>query len=384
VVPGVTAGVSAPAYAGIPVTHRELSSAVAFVTGHEDPTKADSPLDWDALAAFPGTIVIYMGARRLVEITERLRQAGRDPAEPAAVIERGTFPDQRVLTGTLATIADQPVHAPAIVVIGPVAALREQLSWLERRPLAGLRIAVTRARAQASSLAARLRALGATVIEAPAIRIVALDGPAPEIERYDLVCLTSPNGARLLFERLAASGRDARSLAGARVAAIGPGTAAAVAQHGIVADIVPERFVAEGLIEALEGVAINRALVARAAQARDVLPDALRERGADVDTLALYETVAEPLSEHQLAAVQEADYVTFTSSSTVRFFLEAVGGRPPPATRLLSIGPVTSAALRELGLEPDVEATRHDIDGLIDALIGDCGGPNRGTPSSAA
>jgi len=364
VVPGVTAGVAAPAYAGIPVTHRDAASAVAFVTGHEDPAKPESALDWDALARFPGTLVVYMGVRRLPAIAERLLRAGRPADEPAAAIERGTFGDQRTVTGTLETIASEAagLRPPAIALFGPVAALRDELQWFERRPLAGLKVAVTRARAQASELAARLRTLGATVIEAPAIRIVPLDGPAPEMERYDLLCVTSPNGVRLLFERL----RDARALAGVRVAAIGPGTARALADRGIVADVVPERFVAEGLLDALSRVPVDRALIARAAEARDVLPDALRDRGADVDVLALYETVAEPLSDAERRALAEVDYITFTSSSTVRFLDEI-----PTGARLVSIGPVTTAALRERGLQPEVEASRHDIDGLLDALLKD-------------
>ncbi len=369
VVPGVTAGVAAPAYAGIPVTHRDLASSVAFVTGHEDPTKPESALDWNALAAFPGTLVVYMGIRQLGAITERLIAGGRDPAEAAAVIERGTLRDQRVFNGTLATIAQAGARAPAIAVLGPVAALAERLEWFSPGPLAGRTIAVTRAREQASALASRLRGLGAAVVEAPAIKIVPLDGPAPDVAAYDLLCLTSPNGVRLLFERL---GRDARALAGVRVAAIGPGTAAALRDHGVIADVVPERFTAEGLLDALAGDRAGRVLVARAAEARDVLPDTLRERGAEVDVVALYETVGEPLSESQLEAVATADYVTFTSSSTVRYFLEAA--TLPPNARLVSIGPVTSAALRERGLEPTVEAARHDIDGLVEALVADAAG----------
>jgi uroporphyrinogen III methyltransferase/synthase len=395
VVPGVTAGVAATAYAGIPVTHRDAASAVAFVTGHEDPVKPESALDWAALASFPGTLVVYMGVRRLGTIAERLLAGGRSGDEPAAIVERGTLPDQRVVSGTLATIASraatEDVRAPAIAVFGPVAALRDRLQWFERRPLAGVTVAVTRARAQASALAERLRALGATVVEAPAIRIVPLGGPAPELERYDLLCVTSPNGVRLLFERLSAAGRDARALAGTRVAAIGPGTAAALREHGVIADIVPERFVAEGLVEALADVPVSSALIARAAEARDVLPEALRARGASVDVLALYETVAEELSESELAAARAADYVTFTSSSTVRFFLEAVksAGAEVPAgaetlarARLVSIGPVTSTALRERGLEPDVEATRHDVDGVIEALVADATRARERAPAS--
>jgi uroporphyrinogen III methyltransferase/synthase len=375
VVSGVTAGVAAPAYAGIPVTHRELASAVAFITGHEDPGKPESALDWQALARFPGTLVVYMGVRQLAQITERLRAAGRDGSEAAAVIERGTFSDQRVVTGTLETIAAAAraadLRAPAIAVIGPVAELRERLRWSELRPLAGVTVAVTRARAQASALAARLQALGAAVVEAPAIRIVPLDGPAPDLSGYDLVVLSSPNGVRLLFERLQSAGKDARALAGARVAAIGPGTAAALRRHGVIADIVPERFLAEGLVEALREVAVKRALIARAAEARDVLPAALRERGVEVDVLALYETVAEPLADSQLDAVRAADYLTFTSSSTVRYFLSAARDRPNGQARIVSIGPVTTATLRERGFEPDVEATRHDIEGLLEALVQD-------------
>jgi uroporphyrinogen III methyltransferase/synthase len=256
-------------------------------------------------------------------------------------------------------------------VIGSVAALHERLAWFAHGPLAGLSVAVTRARAQSSGLAARLHELGAEVVEAPVIKVVPIDGAAPDVERYDLVCLTSPNGVRLLFERLARSGRDARALAGARVAAIGPGTAAALRDRGVIADVVPHRFVAEALAEALAAAPVQRALVARAAGARDVLPNALRERGAVVDVLELYETVAEPLSAAQLAGVQRADYVTFTSSSTVRFFLEAAGAKLAEGRRIVSIGPVTSATLREHGLEPGVEARRHDIEGLVEALVED-------------
>jgi uroporphyrinogen III methyltransferase/synthase len=384
VVPGITAGVAASAYAGIPVTHRGLASAVALVTGHEDPTKAATALDWPALAAFPGTLVFYMGVRQLAEITAALIAAGRSPSEPAAVVEAGTLPAQRTVSGQLDAIAqaaaDADIRAPAITVVGSVAGLAPELAWLPPRPLAGRTVAVTRARAQASVLAGELRALGARVVQAPVIRTRPLPGPALDPAPYDLVCVTSSNGAEALFERLAAGGRDARALAGARVAAIGPGTAAALLAYGIRADIVPERAVAESLVEALAAVPVERALVARAREAREVLPEALRARGAEVDVLALYETVAEPLESAALAAARDADYVTFTSSSTVRFFLEAAtaaDGAVAPAlsahTRIVSIGPVTSAALREHGLEPDVEADPHDIGGVVAALLADAG-----------
>ncbi len=381
VVPAVTAGIAAPAYAGIPVTHRDRASAVAFITGHEDPGKPESAIDWGALARFPGTLVFYMGVGRLPRIAQALIDAGRRPDEPAAVVERGTLPGQRTVVATVATIADAAATAgvgpPAITLVGDVAALHADLAWAEERPLHGRTVAVTRARAQASGLAARLRGLGAATVESPAIRIVPLDGPAPDVASYDLVCLTSPNGVRLLFDRLAAAGQDARALAGATVAAIGPGTARALREHGIRADVVPEQFVAESLVAALADLPVRRALVARAAEARDVLPDALRARGADVDVVALYETVAEPLDEAALAAARSADYVTFTSSSTVRFFLEAAGGDAglSAATRIVSIGPVTSETLRAAGLAPHVEATQHDIDGLVAALVADASAP---------
>ena len=382
VVPGVTAGVAAPAYAGIPVTHREAASAVAFVTGHEDPEKPDSALDWDALARFPGTLVLYMGIKNLPLIAERLAGAGRDAEEAVAVVERGTHPGQRTLVDTLGGIAArveaEEIRPPAITLVGAVAELRETVAWLERRPLHGEVVAVTRARAQASGLAARLAELGAEVVETPAIRIEPrpvegeLRAAIERIEEYALVCLTSPNGVRLLFDALGAGGRDARTLAGATVAAIGPGTAAELASRGIRADVVPERFVAEALVEALEPVDVEgrRVLVARAAEARSVLPDALRARGAEVDDVALYETVAEPLTDADRAALERATYVTFTSSSTVRFLLES-GARPPAGARIVSIGPVTSATAEEHGLGVDVEAERHDIEGLVEALAAD-------------
>ncbi|HWV88201.1 MAG TPA: uroporphyrinogen-III C-methyltransferase [Capillimicrobium sp.] len=370
VVPGVTAGVAAAAYAGIPVTQRGVAPAVAFVTGHEDPGKPESQLDWPALAAFPGTLVFYMGVRALPRIAAQLMAGGRPASEPAAVVQRGTLGDQRVVVATLERIADAAARAgmrpPSITVVGPVAGLARELAWLgEARPLSGLTVAVTRARAQASALAARLRALGATVVEAPAIAIEPLPVTLPEIAAYDLLCVTSPNGAARLLEEVP----DARALAGPAIAAIGPGTAAALREGGIVADVVPERAIAESLVDALRDVPVTRALIARAQDARDVLPDALRARGAEVDVLALYRTVAAPLDDDARSAVDGADYVTFTSASSVRNALEA--GATLQGPRLVSIGPVTSAMLREHGLEPHVEASEHTPDGLVDALVAD-------------
>jgi uroporphyrinogen III methyltransferase/synthase len=327
-----------------------------------------------------------MGVKRLGEIVARLIAAGRRADEPAAAVERGTTPAQRTVTAPLAelpeAVAKARIQPPAIVLTGAVAARREAIAWLERRPLFGRKVVVTRARAQASGLAGTLAALGADVVELPAIRIEPrLDSPevrdaVSAIHSYALICLTSPNGVRLLFKALEDAGLDARALANATVAAIGPGTAAALAERGIRADIVPERSVAEALIESLTAVDVvdRPALVARAAEARDVLPEALRERGAKVDVVAIYETVAEKPDPAALAAAESADYLTFTSSSTVRNFLAAAGDRLPREARIVSIGPVTSEEARSAGLDVDVEAERHDPDGLVEALLLDAAG----------
>jgi uroporphyrinogen III methyltransferase/synthase len=399
VVPGITAGLAAPAYAGIPVTHRDAASAVALVTGHEDPSKEDGALDWAALAAFPGTLVLYMGVRNLSQLASRLIEHGRPADEPAAVIERGSLPGQRVVTGTLGEIADRAalarIHPPSVTVVGNVAALRERLAWFEDAPLHHMRVAVTRARAQASTLAAQLSELGAEVIELPSIRIQprSID---PEIEhalellhsgRYDVICLTSPNGARLLLDALSARGLDARTLRGATLAAIGPGTAQALADGGLKADVVPATSVGEALAEELVqlGLEGKRVLVARAAQARDVLPESLRKAGAEVDVVALYDTVREELDKQSLAKLARADYITFTSSSTVRYLIEALGSadRLPATARVVSIGPVTTETAHEMGLRVDVEAEQHDIEGLVQALTNDAlarGGASGASP----
>jgi uroporphyrinogen III methyltransferase / synthase len=386
IVPGVTAGVAAPAYAGIPVTHRDLAGGVAFVTGHERGVagdeapaeagdKPESALDWAALARFPGTLVFYMGVRALPRIAERLQAEGRPADEPVAVVERGTLPGQRTVLATLADVAERAategIRAPAVTLVGPVAALRDDLAWLERRPLHGRTVAVTRARAQASPLAARLRELGADVIEAPAIRTEALPAEIPALAPYDLLVATSPNGVRELFARLRETGRDARHLSGLQVAAMGPGTARAFEEQGITADVVPRRSVAEGLVVELESVEVGRVLIARGKEGRDVLPDALRERGAEVEVVALYETVPEPLEPEAIAAIAQADYVTFTSASTVRHLLAAAGPEALAGPRLASIGPATSAELRAHDREPDLEADPHTPDGLVDAILAD-------------
>jgi uroporphyrinogen III methyltransferase/synthase len=279
-------------------------------------------------------------------------------------------------------VAAAGVKPPAITLVGSVAKLAEEIAWLDKRPLSGRIVAVTRARAQASGLAQRLARLGAEVLETPAIRIQPrpvsgeVAQAAREIGSFAVVCVTSPNGATLLLDAVEAVGGDARSFAGVEVAAIGPGTAAELARRGIRPDVVAEVSTAEGLLDALSDVDVagERVLVARASEARDVLPDGLQARGADVVVVPLYDTVAEELNDGELAAVERADFVTFTSSSTVRFLMQALGGRGlPDGARVVSIGPITSATARELGVKVHAEAAKHDIDGLVDTLLAEAG-----------
>jgi uroporphyrinogen III methyltransferase/synthase len=372
VVPGVTSAIAAPAYAGIPVTHRGLSTHVTIVTGHEDPAKGTSDTNWAALARAGGTLVVLMGAGRVAEVARLLVEGGRAPDTPVAAVRWGTHPQQRTIRSTLAMIGNEAVEAPSAIVVGPVAAL--DLGWFERRPLFGRRIVVTRAREQASALRARLTELGAEAIELPAITVKPLEFELPALTDYSWVVLTSANGVDAFFARgLRARGLDARALAGVKVAAIGPGTAAALTRFGVRADLVPERFVAESLVDAFpepraEG---ERVLLARAEQARDVLPDGLQGKGYAVDVVAVYRTdTAEP-DAVDLERVRAGDFdaVTFTSSSTVERFCKIVG---PIAGEhaVVSIGPVTTATAVAAGLTVDVEADPHDIDGLVAAVLG--------------
>ncbi len=388
VVPGVTSAVAAPAYAGIPLSHRRLTATIAFVTGHEDPAKPESGIDWAALARGIGTLVFFMGVKTLPAIASALIGHGRDPQTPAAVVRWGTTPRQRTVTGTLADIAERArqagVRPPALVVIGEVVRLRERLNWFERRPLFGRRIVVTRAREQASDLARRLSALGAECLETPAIRIAPpedfgqLDGAIAALSSTDWVVFTSPNGVDFFFERLEAAGRDARALAGVKAAAIGPATAARLKSRGIVSDLVPETFRAEAVVEAFrrEPMAGRVVLLPRAAGARPVLPRELAAMGAVVREVDAYRTLPEPTDPAELVARLEeraVDLVTFTSSSTVTHFLALL----PPARReaLLAgvpcacIGPITAETARRAGLTVAVEAARYTIDGLVAAIL---------------
>jgi uroporphyrinogen III methyltransferase/synthase len=372
VVPGITSAIAAPAYAGIPVTHRGLSTHFTVVTGHEDPAKGRTDTDWKSLARAGGTLVILMGAGHAGEIAQRLVRGGRRPDTPVAAVRWGTRPEQRTVRGTLATIGSLGIASPSAIIVGPVAAL--DLAWFETRPLFGRTVVVTRAREQASALRARLERLGATVLELPTIAVAPVDFALPRIADYEWLVLTSANGVRALFEDgLDPAGLDARALAPVKVAAIGPGTAAALGARGIRPDLVPERFVAESLLEAFPDPAgpAARVLLARAEQARDVLPEGLAARGYRVDVLPVYRTDPAAPDPSDVAAVAggTVDAITFTSSSTVANFCDAVGPLPEPQPLVASIGPVTSETARARGLQVGVEADPHTVDGLVDALV---------------
>jgi uroporphyrinogen III methyltransferase/synthase len=381
IVPGVTAGVAASAYAGIPVTHRDHAAAVAFITGHEDPTKPETAIDWAALASFPGTLVFYMGVKNLPRISEQLIEAGRSADEPAAVIQQGTTTEQRTVTGRLVDLPELAVEAdikpPALTVIGDVVSERERIAWFEQRPLFGRQIAVTRARPQTSKFAGRLAELGANVVQAPAIGTrersdEAVAAAVEEVETFELIAFTSANGVDAFFAALERAGKDARALFGATVAVVGGATKDALAARGIVADHVPQRQTAEGLLDALAGVDVSgkRVLLPLASDPRPVLGDGLRDRGAEVHQLAVYDTVVEGLSPEQIADVTESEFITFASGSAVHSLMQAIGGPEPlHGCALVSIGPTTSDALREHGLEPTAEAEQNDIDGLLAALL---------------
>ena len=368
IVPGVTAGVAASAYAGVPVTQRGIAPGVAFITGHEDPAKPETQIDWPALAAFPGTLVFYMGVRQLPRIAEQLIAAGRPADEPCAIVERGTLGDQRSLTAPLRELpeaaAAQQIKAPAITIVGAVAALHDELQWLAAaRPLGGVSVAVTRARKQASALGARLRELGAVVVEAPTIRTVPVEFTVPA-DLGDAVVFTSPTGVERFFTGL----RDARALAGVDVCAIGPGTAQALRERGVEADIVPAKSSGEGVIEALAGRQLRRVVVVRAVEGREVLLDHLRAEGIDHELVTPYSTEPVVLDDELRDAALSCDYALFASGSSVRSLHAAAGGSLA-GPQVVSIGPATSAVLRELGVEPVAEADPHTPDGLLAALL---------------
>ncbi len=367
VVPGITSAIAAPAYAGIPVTRRYSSTSVTIVTGHEDPTKERSEVDWDAIARVGGTIVVLMGVANIGQISERLIAGGLAPQTPVAAVRWGTRPNQHTTRASLATIAEHPLAAPSVIVIGDVAA--DELEWFAARPLTGRRIVVTRAPAQASRLTDRLLAAGADVINVPTIAIAdppdggaALAAAAAAVSTYDWVVLTSPNGAERFLDAVG----DARRLAGVRLAVIGPGTAAVLRAHRMEPDLIPARYVAEGLLEDFPD-GPGRVLIPQAREARPVLAEGLLERGFVVDVVPAYETVPADVPAGSLADIAGADAVAFASSSAVTNFVAAVpeASRPEVA---VAIGPISAATARDAGFEV-VEAAQHDLDGLVAAVL---------------
>jgi uroporphyrinogen III methyltransferase/synthase len=374
VVPGVTAAVAVPAYAGVPVTHRGLSTSFTVVTGHSRQA-LDADVDWGALAKVGGTIVVLMGVAHRDEIARRLIDAGRPPTTPVVATSWGTRPGQRSVRTTLAGLAVVELEPPVTMVIGPVAGL--DLAWFERRPLLGWTVVVTRARSQASALVDRLREVGAGTVELPVISVgdpadggASLRSAAGTLDSYEWVVFTSANAVDALTSHLC----DARAFGAVRVAAIGPGTAEALAQFGVVADLVPERFVAEGLLDAFPersssgSPGAGRVLLPRAADARDVLPKGLEAKGWQVDVVEAYRTERLRPAPEALEALRTAQVVSFTSSSTVTGFLEVVDRSAVPPI-VACIGPITADTARSLGLHVDVVAATHTIDGLVDALV---------------
>lgn len=397
IVPGVTAVSAAAAGAGIPVTHRGLASCLGLVTGHESP-QTPAPLDWSALAAWPGTLAFYMAVANLESICRCLMDAGRDGQTPAAVVQWAGTADQRVVTGRLADIAAKARRAglepPAIALVGQVVSLREQIEWFQRRVLFGQRIVVTRATDQAGQLTGALEELGAAVIECPVIAIeppadaTALRQAVADLRDFNWIVFTSVNALEAFFAALGDTGADARALAGCKLCCVGPATARRLEQFGLRSDLQPAEGVTSSLVEAMAAatdLSSARVLCPRSDIAPPDLPDALSARGARVTAVEAYRTRTDPAGAarlRQLLDAGEADWITFTSSSTVAGVLSAVDARAlrERPVRLASIGPATSAALRRAGLEPTVEAREHTVPGLVEAIVAACRKPRKDRP----
>lgn len=384
-VPGVTSAIAVAEYAGIPVTHRHVATSFAVITGHEDPTKGESTINWKGLATAVDTLVFLMGVENIERISSQLIANGRSADCPAAVIRWGTRPEQRTLVTTLgqaaADVKKHNLKPPAIFLVGEVVKLRSQLQWFDNKPLFGKTVIVTRARAQASQLTKQLEEQGARVLEAPSIKIVPAADYAPlqqaisNIDSYKWLVLTSSNGVEYFFEQLTKAGKDSRSLYGVKIAAIGSATAKALVAHGITADLVPSAYKAEELADALQQniTSGDKVLIARAKVAREVLPERLRELGAQVDVVTAYETVTDCENKDELLALLEngeADMITFTSSSTVTNMLDILGDKKDllQKTVIAAIGPVTAATCIKNGLTPAVTAAEYTIDGLMSAI----------------
>ena len=388
VVPGVTAAIGASAYAGIPLTHRDFTSNVAFITGHEDPTKPTSSIDWQALATGIGTLVFFMGVKNLPSIVDNLITHGRPAETPVAVIRWGTTPRQRTVTATLATIADtvrqSGIKAPAIIIVGNVVSLRSTMQWFERRPLLGQRIVVTRAREQASDLVRQLTEAGAECIQCPTITVAPpsdwspLDTAIDTLDQFAWIVFTSVNGVEFFFQRLFSKGLDVRALGHMKTASIGPATAARLRSYGLASDIIPKSYRAESVVEAFGNMPINGAgiLLPRAMEARSVLPEELTRLGAMVSEVTAYETHQVDDGGDALVSRLEAgtvDMVTFTSSSTVKNFhrllpADRIETLMEPVT-VASIGPITSQTARDLGFKVAIEAQSYTIPGLVEVIL---------------
>ena len=385
VVPGVTSAIAVPAYAGVPVTHRDIAAAFTVVTGSEDPAKPDPQVDWKALAHVGGTLVVLMGWQSLPAIIQALLEEGRSPDTPAMVTQWGTLPNQRTVSGTLADVVEKGkaagITSPVVTVIGGTAALRPALRWFDRTPLFGKRVLVTRSRTQAGTLSALLSVQGAEAVELPTIAVKplsdtsTLDAALADLSSFDWVILTSTNGVDAVFGRLDAAGRDARAFSQTKVAAIGPATAAALLDHGIIADLMPAAYTTRSVANSFASLDIrgSRILLPRADIAPPTLPDGLREMGALVTEISAYHTAlpedASVVARETLAS-GTIDAVTFTSSSTVRNLVSLLEG---PAlineSKVVSIGPVTSRTASELGVRVDREAAEHTVRGVADAVL---------------
>jgi len=383
VVPGVTAGIAAAAYAGIPVTHRGLGTSVTFVTGHEDPSKASTQTNWSALAKAGGTIVLYMGVKTLPAIAAALIEGGMPAEIPAAAVQWGTHPKQRTVVATLATLANAAsaagIAAPVITIVGWPVILREEMNWFESRPLFGRRVVVTRAALQSTTLVEKLADRGADVIEMPAMSIARMDlTPLREamvtLSNYQWLIFTSQNAVAIFWEQLLGSGRDARALAGLEIAAVGPATAGALLEHGITVDVIPERFVAEGLLEKLADrtdITGARVLYVTAEGSRETLPDGLVEMGAEVDVIQAYRSIRDGSGAGNLRRALESgtvSAVTFTSASSVRGYIDAVGEELSLKAPAVTIGPQTSEAVTAAGMELLAEAEEATTDGVVAAV----------------
>jgi uroporphyrinogen III methyltransferase/synthase len=382
IVPGITAALAAGSHAGISLTHRELASAVALVTGHEQDGKPAPAIDYAALAAFPGTLVFYMGVTSAGEWSDALVAAGKPPATPVAIVRRCSLPDQETLRCTLGTLADvvarHELRPPAIMIVGDVVTWEGNTAWFAARPLVGQRVLVTRPLEQSTALRDRLQALGAQVDVQPAIRIEApsdwkpLDDALRRAGEFNWIAFSSSNGVNAFFERLAALGGDARWLARVRLAAIGPGTAAALAEYHLRADLVPDEFRAEALADSLaSGARGQRFLLVRASRGREVLAERLQAAGGIVEQVVAYQSIDVESPEAPIAAAMAAgqiDWVTVTSSAIARSLVHLFGDSLGRA-KLASISPITSATLRELGHEPTVEARQYTTEGLVEVLV---------------